>query len=364
LKNALIENSTLIRSASRPRENAEQFSTSHVRQQQAHGLGCDSRPLNRVQHTQGFRSAIAKRCLHMDIRNTTPRRVFTAAVLATTLLSGSVFACLCTTGTIIVKKFYDANANGIHDPGEVRLSGWPMTLGATSLGVRGTLATDAFGYAQFSGVAIGTDYTMTEAMPIQGNWVQSAPTVNGVPINPIVGIKVHAGQTTQLTFGNYCTKPSGGRTPGFWSNKNGHAMLLDGAPSSLLPELNLLANLNLVRADGGAFNPIDYPSFRSWLLGSDATNMAYKLSQHLAAMSLNIEAGLVNGNRVYAPYGGTVNQLVAAANVSLGAFPSTPAGHPQRANQERLKDFLDALNNGAGVVNPTPCARTFVTSSS
>ncbi|HVQ32585.1 MAG TPA: hypothetical protein VMS49_01450, partial [Lysobacter sp.] len=93
----------------------------------------------------------------------------------------------------------------------------------------------------------------------------------------------------------------------------------------------------------------------------EATNMAYKLSSHVAAMSLNIEAGFVNGNRIYAPYGGTINQLVAAANTSLGLYPWTPAGHAQRANQERLKNFLDALNNGASVVNPTPCSRSFGT---
>jgi hypothetical protein len=295
----------------------------------------------------------------MEIRSNKPRRVLTVALLAATLVSGTAFACLCTKGTIIVKKFYDANANGIHDAGEVRLSGWPMTLGSTTLGVLGTLNTDAFGYAQFSNIAVGNNYTMTEAHPIEGNWVQSAPTLNGVPVNPITGIAVTAGYTTQLTFGNYCTKPSGGRTPGFWSNKNGEATMLDGAPSSLLPELNLLAGLNLVGANGGAFDPVDYPSFRTWLLASDATNMAYKLSSHLAAMSLNVEAGFVNGNRVYAPFGGTINQLIAAANASLGSWPYTPAGHAQRANQERLKNFLDALNNGAGVVNPTPCTRTF-----
>jgi len=298
----------------------------------------------------------------MDIRKTTTRRrVLTTALLATTLVSGVAFACICTKGSIIVKKFYDANANGIQDANEVRLAGWPMTLGSASLGVLGTLPTDAFGYALFSNLPLGSDYTMTEGTPIGGNWVQSTPTVNGVPVNPITGIHVYPGQVTQLTFGNYCTKPSGGRTPGFWSNKNGEATMMDGAPASLLPELNLLVSLNLVGATGAAFNPVDYPSFRTWLLASDATNMAYKLSSHLAAMALNREAGFVNGNLIYAPYGGTINQLIDAANASLGAFPYTPAGHPQRAAQERLKNYLDALNNGAGVVNPTPCSRTFST---
>ena len=81
----------------------------------------------------------------------------------------------------------------------------------------------------------------------------------------------------------------------------------------------------------------------------------------LAAMRLNLEAGFVNGNAIYAPFGGTVNELVALADASLGTDPYTPSGHPARAYQEFLKDSLDALNNGDGVVSPTPCKRTFST---
>jgi hypothetical protein len=180
-----------------------------------------------------------------------------------------------------------------------------------------------------------------------------------VPVNPVTGIKVYAGKTTHVAFGNYCTKPSGGRTPGYWHNKNGYATMLDGNPPSVLPELNILAALNLVNHDGSAFDPVSHPQFATWLLDSNATNMANKLSSHLAAMRLNVEAGFVNGNRIYAPFGGTINALIAAANASLGANPYTPTGHPQRAYQETLKNHLDALNNGAGVVSPTPCTRTF-----
>ena len=63
----------------------------------------------------------------MDIRSNKPRRVLTIALLAATLVSGTAAACLCTKGTIIVRKFYDANANGIQEANEVRLANWPMT---------------------------------------------------------------------------------------------------------------------------------------------------------------------------------------------------------------------------------------------
>jgi len=295
----------------------------------------------------------------MDIRSNKPRRALTIALLAATLVSGTAAACLCTKGTIIVRKFYDANANGIQESTEVRLANWPMTLGSSALGTLGTLLTDSFGYAQFSQIPAGTGYWAREATPLGGNWVQTAPRVNGVPVNPVTGITVTAGHTTHVAFGNYCTKPSGGRTPGYWHNKNGYATMLDGNPPSVLPELNLLVGLNLVNHNGSAFDPVSHPQFAAWLLDSNATNMANKLSSHLAAMRLNVEANFVNGNRIYAPFGGTINALIAAANASLGANPYTPAGHPQRAYQETLKNYLDALNNGAPVVSPTPCSRTF-----
>ena len=47
------------------------------------------------------------------------------AILSTVLIAGSVYAsCLCH-GGLIVKKFYDANANGVHDAGEPRSPAGP-----------------------------------------------------------------------------------------------------------------------------------------------------------------------------------------------------------------------------------------------
>jgi hypothetical protein len=281
-----------------------------------------------------------------------------ATLLSSLLVAGATAAtCLCH-GKIIVKKFYDANANGIQDAGEVRLAGWPMTVESASRTFSSSKPTDTFGYATFHSLATASDYTAREAMPLQSNWVQSSPRDGaGNPVNPQTGIHVTAGGTTQLAFGNYCTKPSGGRTPGYWSNKNGLDKLMDGG--SLAPEFTLLSALHLRTAGGADFDPVTYPQFRTWLLGSTATNMAYKLSSHLAAMRLNVEAGYVNGTRVYAPFGGTINQLMTLADNSLASDPLTPTGHPERAYQEQLKNYLDALNNGAAVVSPTPCTRTF-----
>lgn len=152
-----------------------------------------------------------------------------------------------------------------------------------------------------------------------------------------------------MVFGNVCIGAGGGLTPGFWSNKNGEKAMKDGG--TLAPELALLSALNLRNAAGANFDPATYPIFRTWLLDSNATNMAFKLSSHLAAMTLNVEAGFVSGGSlVYAPRllafppSGlnalgfiSIGNLLAAANTELGLHGNTPSGSPFRAYQEALK---------------------------
>lgn len=291
---------------------------------------------------------------HLKLRSTAG-----IAVLSMLVTGVAVATCLCH-GTIVVKKFYDANANGIKDSGEPLLPGWPMTVESALKLYSATRSTDSTGHAVFASLVPGNDYTAQEAAPVQSNWVQTAPRDgSGHPVNPLTGIHVYAGTTKYVAFGNYCTNGSGGRTPGYWSNQNGLNKLMDGG--TLAPELTLLSNLNLVDANGDAFDPTTYPQFRTWLLASTATNMAYKLSSHLAAMRLNVEAGYVNGGSFYVPFGGTVNQLITLANNSLASDPFTPTGHPERAYQEQLKNYLDALNNGGQVVSAHPCTYTFDT---
>ena len=286
----------------------------------------------------------------MNIQQT--RRVLTGALLTATLVSGAAFATYVYPGKICVQKFYDRNANGIRNTGEPLISGWPMTLNPGGI-TKNTVS----GQAIFV-VAPGT-YSITEGTPIQTNWFQSAPRVNGVVVNPLTGIHVYSYQTKTVKFGNYCKKPSGGRTPGYWSNKNGEATMNDDGGNA--SELQLLRDLHLVGANGNAFDPTTYGQFNTWLLDGNAVNMAYMLSVHLAAMSLNIEAGFVNGSSFYAPYGGTINSLVAAANASLLANPLTIDASAARTQQERLKNFLDSLNNGANVIPYHPCTKTFYT---
>lgn len=263
-------------------------------------------------------------------------------------------------GSIKAIKFYDANANGAYDAGEPFLTGWEMTLVSFGQSVDSTQFTGANGWTTWDDLVPADDYFVAEGLPLESNWHHSATLFDGhdgSPVNPGGPLTVNAGQTTNIAFGNYCTVPSGGKTLGFWSNKNGQAQMNDGG--TMAPELAMLSGLNLRTATGANFDPATYASFRTWLLDGNAVNMAYMLSVQLAAMRLNVEAGFVSGSAVYVPYGGTISQLIDEANALLGADGYTPAGDANRAAQERLKDFLDALNNGAGVLSPTPCSFTF-----
>ena len=243
-------------------------------------------------------------------------------------------------------KFYDADADGIQDPTDPPLDNWPITLSplGSAVPAQATQLTSD-GCVSWGNLDTALNpYTVTEGTPDQSNWIHSTPS--SATVNIVFG------ETSTVEFGNYCTVGSGGRTIGFWGNKNGQA-LINAA------DLAALSACNLVNADGSPFNPTTKAQVKTWLQKATATNMAYMLSAQLAAMKLNIAHGFVNGATVTLCDGKTINQLIAEADAALGADGFTPAGDPNRAPQETLKNCLDALNNGGPVVSPTPCAASF-----
>jgi len=283
-------------------------------------------------------------------------------------------------GTLTVDKFYDADADGIQDAGEIVLTGWDMTLnpGAWTQGTP----------ASFTLLDPGT-YSVTEGVPtgpgeaaawfitykggssglladnlLAGSIIRlSVATANDLTIP---GINVVAGASESRLFGNVCIAGGGGHTLGYWSNKNGQSTMNDGG--SLAPELAMLVGLNLRNPNGTNFDPTTYTQFRNWLLAGDAVNMAYMLSVQLSAMELNVEAGFVLGSAViYAPGTtsantlgfATVSAVMAEANTSLGTYGLTPSGHAERAHQEALKTALDNANNNLNFVQSSPCGFTF-----
>lgn len=249
-------------------------------------------------------------------------------------------------GNVTACKYYDFNANGTFDPGEQGLDGWPMTIDPLD-GATPNVATQltSAGCVTWSTLdPVFNPYSVTEGTPNEPNWFHS--TAVSVPVNVVPG------NTQTVDFGNYCKVPSGGLTLGFWSNKNGQA-LINAA------DLLALRNLCLRNADGSDFNPTTNAQVRSFLLGANAVNMANMLSAQLTAMTLNIRHGFVDGNAFDLCSQQTVGSLTTGANAALCANGLTFSGSPDRAPQESMKNCIDTLNNGGPVVPVTPCSRTF-----
>lgn len=240
-------------------------------------------------------------------------------------------------GSLEVIKFYDANANGINDDGQL-ITGWKVRI---QDGI------DIFRFTPVSIIVAPDDYIITESDPVESNWLHTTPN----PVNVTVADK----QTVKVEFGNVCLGAGGGLTLGFWSNKNGQALVDAG-------DLAALSALNLRDGTGGNFDPASYSVLRTWLLNATATNMAYMLSAQLAAMKLNVLNGKVNGGAlVYSPTLGfiSINKLIDDANAELGLHGTAYSGDSWRAYQESLKNALDKANNNLNFVQATPCAFTF-----
>ena len=201
-----------------------------------------------------------------------------------------------------------------------------------------------------------TTLTWRENYPIAGSTLSnSSSTTVYDALGVLVGSTicwdgtVEAG-TADVAFGNACETPSAGygHTLGFWSNKNGQAMI--GAD-----DLAALVALNLRNANGTAYDPATKTSFRTWILNATATNMAYMLSAQLAAMQLNVinlNGGVASGY-IYAPGTNSANSLgyasiadiMAEADQLLLDNPIALSGNPERARMAAVKTALDKANN-------------------
>ena len=262
-------------------------------------------------------------------------------------------------------KYYDANANGVKEEGEVLIPNWRVDYTISS--ATSSTFTNASGQWGIV-VASGSNVLACEVMPATGSYIQTGPLVGATSglLATANGqrcwvVTAASGDITNLDFGNVCLGAGGGLTLGFWSNRNGQALV--GAD-----DLAMLSNLNLRNANGSEFNPTGYSAFRTWILNATATNMAYMLSAQLAAMELNVYNGKVSGGSlIYAPGTtsanqagfATVNAIMAEANASLGTEAVTTSGHPQRSYQEALKNALDKANNNLNFVQASPCAFTY-----
>jgi hypothetical protein len=257
-------------------------------------------------------------------------------------------------------KWYDTNTNGVWDEGEPAIPGWRIEKVPPE--PSDVTYTSASGQYSFLVPANSGPYTISEVPPPPGwwpagQWINTTPTSGTVTV---ATVDVHGPD-----FGNVCLGTGGGRTLGFWSNRNGQSVMNGLGMSYILGQLSAL---NLVKADGSPFDPNNYTEFRNWILSANATNMAYMLSAQMTAMYLNVRARFVSASAlVYAPGTNsanaagfaTVGDLLSEANAELAAHPTAYDGAPWRSYQEALKNAFDWANNNRTFVQPGPEACPF-----
>jgi len=262
-----------------------------------------------------------------------------------------------TLGDVPAFKFYDANLNGMFDEGETPIEGWKIQIYKGDLLID-TKFTDVNGEVMFT-VPYG-EYTIKEVMPLEKCWIATTPMEETITVERAV-------TNDRVEFGNVCLGQGGGKTLGFWSNKNGEKVFngTDKGVSSLA----MLRALNLRNQVGENFDPTTYKMFRTWLLDGNATNMSYMLSVQLAAMELNVTTGLVNAEAlIYVPKligianplgFASVYDVMAAANVELGLHGIALSADEWRSYQENLKNALDYANNNMNFLQLAPCSITY-----
>jgi hypothetical protein len=277
--------------------------------------------------------------------------------------------------TIAGGKYYDTNLDGQWSPGEVGIPGWlvDVTSGGVATGFS-PITTGAGGLFGPLSVPAGT-YHLAERQPLPftigsgpatGYWSQTGNTVDqttSVLNTTLLASKqydvtaVLNGSTDGLYFGNVCYVRPGGRTIGFWSNKNGLSLITSG-------DFTALNAFNLRNADG---SDRDFPgtltanktAFNAWLLSANASNMAYMLSAQMSGTYLDVQHGFTDGT-VVVDGTMTINQLIAYANSLLanpiagGTFAGqngglTVASGALRTEQERVKNIFDKINNNGGL---------------
>jgi hypothetical protein len=240
--------------------------------------------------------------------------------------------------------------------------------------------TGTVGVYSFDGLTAGTVYGVCEVLP----------TASPVWI-PTTAASANVEPGTTVNFGNVCLGAGAGLTLGFWSNKNGQALITG-------TQLCNLNSLSLVNGSGAAFDPIattgcptstaaqlttGKTNLKNWLLSAKATNMAYMLSAQLATMELNttpttqgtfvqdplanvyigantasdcaaavVPVTLVNSNGLT-----SITNLMLAGNAALGASGgnNTTKTSALRTCQDDLKTALDNANNNQTFVQSSAC---------
>jgi hypothetical protein len=277
-------------------------------------------------------------------------------------------------------KYYDTNNNGLPNAGEPPIDGFRVLICVTSGGctppsVSSTTTTSGGGNYFFYLPAAGSTYQICELVPPQTGhagtfWAQTGPLASAFPINNLgsgtaqansVKCWLGSGPVSGMYLTNIC-RLSGGKTLGFWSNKNGQAQ-------ETAADFTTLTAFHLRDAAG---NDKDFlgtlsankTALNAWLLGGNAVNMAYMLSVQMTATFLSTQHGLdgttlVDASGFGLPSSISINALIAAADALLAADGNTPSGDPNRAPQEQYKNVFDAINNNLLPLTPGSCTPVY-----
>ncbi len=252
-----------------------------------------------------------------------------------------------TAGQLGVVKFYDTNANGIADSGEVFMDGWLLRVSDDVDG----FATEVF--TPWSSPAVPGHYSMWELIPDQSNWRTTTPSP--------LAVSLITGEEAGVAFGNVCLGAGGAETTEFWTDRSGAALVTP-------VQLRQLAERNLVTASGQPFDPTTYLELRNWMQQASGANRANALSVSLATMVLNVSTGKVDRDAlVHAPATLTANPagfitisaLMDEADAALAASSDTRVGSAQRTYQDSLENPLRRANSNLDFVQSAPCPFSF-----
>lgn len=293
----------------------------------------------------------------------------TLLVLAATFILSTQLSAQTASFSISGYKFYDANVNCVIDCNDVPIAGWKIEVYANSIDPMNLVATVYTGPdgSYFIGNLPPGVYIVREVLPL-GNWVYTAPCdcTQDLDPNPYVEVYAYGGvyrivlcgdSACGINFGNICLGLGGGATKGFWSNKNGQAIITQNwSTIAGSGALNCTVLAGLPYTNNSAPYLSSPEQIKVFLLNANAKDMRYMLAAQWLAMVLNFLVGDVDEN---APlYTGIYEQCIGERFISawdLATAVCTSWVNMNRKTQECYKEVLDWANENKNFVQPGPC---------
>ncbi|MCE5198937.1 MAG: hypothetical protein ABFD54_14415 [Armatimonadota bacterium] len=250
-------------------------------------------------------------------------------------------------------KFYDANTNRCWDSCEPPISCWLIALYKDYVcpdNLVGYAYTDECGKYVFRDLEPGT-YIIREIMPL-GDWVSTCPE------SEMRYVELCNEPVIDMNFGNVCLGCGGGKTLGYWSNKNGQAAMAcnwwkiynsDGV-------LNCYPLSGLPYTNASAPYLSDCSQIKTFLLNANAVDMQYMLAAQWLTMAINVRCEYVNPCSIV--YTGCCEDAIGSRFIQISDLLSMvrlDGCNWDRAKQECFKNVLDCANNNRNFVQPCPC---------